>query len=643
MERAEASFRRGGFMKRLDARRKFVLACVLVALASLIVYAARGRAARGPYALADDCPRGALVYVQASDVPALLRLWDDSKFKERYLASTNFRQFSNGHIALKLAERAGEFGDALGFAPDSAALAELAEKGAAVAVYDIGRMELVFVAPASEEKIMAARLFQGAGDFEQTELPDGTAYYSREVESDRGRQKQKILFAFARGRFVLATEEKLMLRTLANVGGGSRRDRLSDEPSFKTLSAELAPHLASVWVDQTRLNSDYYFKHYWAAGVAPETARMRAGLFDFEMREGSLLERREFLVDERRKHAAALSPEDVRELSAAVPRDAVYARLRVVGGEGGALASSLVRDAVLDRVAVEETGGNRGARLHEDFDPVSEGENYSWAGDYTYLDGDYDEAIDDSSDEEGEASGNSVDSDERAAASLARVLARARPSRAAFAEGPLANEGPLFVEFRRLAVLKLDDAGSLDRRALEEALSSLVAGRLTVAGARLEWADAGAGGRGRRELALPMLGWKLCYALKGRALFVSNDETFLDSALEGSGEQSRARADSAFAPDDLTLIRLDRKAEAFDRVFSKLDARRVADYRKERGLKAEGAAEESPSEEFFSGNVSSLLDAASSVGRVEIRRRSAPGRLREEVELLTKATEAGGR
>ena len=147
----------------------------------------------------------------------------------------------------------------------------------------------------------------------------------------------------------------------------------------------------------------------------------------------------------------------------------------------------------------------------------------------------------------------------------------------------------------------------------------------------MSWADGGGASRRWRELELPMLGWKLCYALKGRELFVSNDAAFLDAALAGGG--GARRPDTSFAPDDVTLIRLDRKGQAFDRVFGKLDAQRISDYWE--GRKG-GAAESQPSasEEFFSGNVASLLEVASSVSRVEIRRRSAADRLHVEVEVF---------
>jgi hypothetical protein len=633
MERAEESFRQGRFVARLVPRRRLTLwaAVVILSLASLLAYA-KSRRAAGPYALADDCPRGALVYAQASDLPEFLRLWDSSRLKERYLASTSFRQFADGHVALKLVARAGEFGEALGFAPDAQMLSEATEKSAALAVYDIGRMEMVFVAPVSEEKVMAARLFQNADSFEKTELPDGTVYYGRDVEADRGRQKQKILFAFARGRFVLATDEKLMLRTLANVNGRSRADRLSDDPSFKTLSRELAPHLASVWVDQTKLNADYYFKHYWAMAAPAMLKGIRAGLFDFEAREGSWLEHREFLLEGGRGRAAALPPRDVQELWSSVPPEAAYVRLAVLA-EGGAAASSLVGKTLVDKAPDEGGGAGGGGRLHEEFDPSNGGgADYTRGSDYSYLDGDYDEAIDDTPDSEEGGGGVGV-GETSTAARLARILGAARPSLGGAAQSPVVSDGPLFVEFRRLAILRLDDPGRLDVRAFEASVTSLAAGPLTAAGTvgSLSWSDAGEGARRRRELELPMLGRKLCYALRGRDLFVSNDVAFLDSALAGGVQGVRRRADGRDQYDELTVIRLDRRAEVFDGVFSKLDEKRARD--NPASGPDESGERNTTSEAFFSGNVVSLLDAASPVSLIEIRRRSTPGRLREEVEL----------
>ncbi|HEX8920468.1 MAG TPA: hypothetical protein VF766_03255, partial [Pyrinomonadaceae bacterium] len=213
---------------------KFVI-IALIACAALVVYARALRKPAGAYALAADVPRGALLYAQFSDLPALVKQWDESKLKKQYLASTNFQQFQSRHLALKLIERWEEFNNAVGFPLDALAFSEAAEQKAALAVYDLGRLEMVFIAPLTEDKVAATKFFQNADQFEETELPDGTVYYSRDVEADRGRRQQKFAFASVRGRFVLATSEQLLLRTLSNINGQSKRDRLADDPAFKNL------------------------------------------------------------------------------------------------------------------------------------------------------------------------------------------------------------------------------------------------------------------------------------------------------------------------------------------------------------------------------------------------------------------------
>src|SRR5262252_7928759 len=83
---------------------------LLLICAGLIVFA-RTRASENPYSLAEDLPRGALVYAQFEDLPALIKQWDRSHLKQQYLNSTNYQQFQHGHLALKLVSRWEEFND----------------------------------------------------------------------------------------------------------------------------------------------------------------------------------------------------------------------------------------------------------------------------------------------------------------------------------------------------------------------------------------------------------------------------------------------------------------------------------------------------------------------------------------------------
>src|SRR5919206_2554302 len=120
--------------RRWTRKRLIICGAVLAAVvcASLLVYARALREARGAYALANDLPRGALVYAQCADLPALVKRWDESPLKQQLLSSTAFQQFTRRHLALKLADRWAEYNEAFGFTLDTNALASATANRAAV-------------------------------------------------------------------------------------------------------------------------------------------------------------------------------------------------------------------------------------------------------------------------------------------------------------------------------------------------------------------------------------------------------------------------------------------------------------------------------------------------------------------------------
>ncbi len=265
---------------------KFFISIVILCFIAFAVYSATKTDAFDP---AEDFPRGALVYVQVADLPALVKLWNESGFREKYTESENFKAFKNNHLGLKLASRWAEFNQASGFPIDLDALSGLALKRASLALYDIGKLEFVFIAPVSDEVFTATKFVQNQNNFEQQPLDDGTIVYRATVEADRGRQKQELIFANVKGRFILATSEKLLVQTLNNIGGGAAKNRLADEPTFKLLAEEIEPQMATAWVNQTALGADYYFKRYWLMSEVDDLKNIRAGIFDFSIEEGKIV------------------------------------------------------------------------------------------------------------------------------------------------------------------------------------------------------------------------------------------------------------------------------------------------------------------------------------------------------------------
>jgi hypothetical protein len=612
-------------------RIRLITASLVLICVALIVYARTTRSSRNPYSLAGDLPRGALVYAQFQNLPELITQWEQSQLKERYLSSTSYQQLQHRHLAMKLISRWEEFNNALGFPLDLAAIGSSTDGAAAVAIYDIGQLDLLFVAPISDEKVALTQFFKSKDQFEEMEAPDGTPYYSHTVEADRGRQKQILAFATVNGRFLLGTNEKLFVRALANINKRAKNDSIADDPTFRTLSRKVTPHFATIWVDQSKLNADYYFKHYWLMQNVADLKSIRAGIFDLEQQQSRWIERREFLTTAAAQRSnSGMAAAELRQLYSRTPDDAPYVKFRSLANNP-ALPGTIIRDTLFDSPVEQESSNGSwswDSYSSEDFYPTS-GEEYDAYERYSYLDDSYDKTINDPHDarvaERVEPGRNpqAAELEHQFLTGLQNVLSPARASSVAVATTPHATKSPLFVEFRKVAIFNLQSPGSLRRELLEQTIAQGAQGRLIVVNsgsqprweARNDW----------RSLYLPMLGWEICYALKDNMLIVSNSNELMKAVLESREKQSSVSADV----DELTIIRFDRRKESFDDIVNVLDADAIKQQQARN-------AEIKDSQEFFSGNISSLLNVASDVSRIEIKRKSLGNNLHEEIELVMK-------
>ena len=607
--------------------RHSVLQLITIALAfigvAFVVFARTAYETKTEYALASDLPRGAFVYVQFSNLPALIEQWDRSPLKERYLKSTNYQQLQHRHLMLKLISRWEEFNTALGFQVDVATITGTSETKAALAVYDIGQLDLVFIAPMSEEKAALTQFFSNKEQFEEVESPGGTLYYRQPVDADRGRQKQMLAFTTVSGRFILATDENLLLRTIANINRKNRKDSLADDPAFKTLSQKVKPHFLTIWVDQAKLNQDYYFKHYWLMQNTDDLKSIRAGMFDLEQQKGRWIERREFLTTSKAHTSSPISDAELQRLYSMVPEDAPLVRVRALEN-APALPGSLLRDTLFDTAddKTAQTGASWSWRSYSGDDFYGDNDQ-DWSYDrYSYLDYRYDSLINDPYDartvEPEEPGGNPVaaEVEQQFFTDVRAALAPARPSTAVLATRPHTSEAPLFVEFRKAAIIHLQSAANLRRDLLERAIARATQGRLTVAGKGSEpaWENRKESEHSWRQLHLPMLGWEICYAMKDGDLIVANSAELLKTVLATPGNKPLLDI-PVTTLDDLTIVRFDQRKSAFDDIMKRLD---------------------DSAEAFFSGNIGSLLDVASELSHIEITRRVSSSGMHEEIHFVLK-------
>jgi hypothetical protein len=343
------------------------------------------------------------------------------------------------------------------------------------------------------------------------------------------------------------------------------------------------------------------------------------------------------------KSAPVVSAQLQQQIAGIVPADVPFVQVRAVAGEQNS-AAMLARESLFDgEVKQGKTTRDWSWRRYDDsdFELSSEGEDGSDR--YAYLSYRYNLEVDDPADA-GEPEGNDdaalrLAGDERSLAGLRAALQSGRPAAAAKIAKPKAIEGPLFAEFGRAAIIVLQAPASLDRARLEQAIAQLAANRLMIAGASsqagggFDWRSRTERGVEWREMPLPALGRSVGSGVRGQMLILSNSADLLANLMTHS-EQSRAHKETFTPAHELTVIRLNQRAEAFDRIFAKLDEPRVKAYWKERkGDKAEAT---DPSQEFFSGNIASLLDVVSPIAEVRVERIQPDGRLREQVSFLIK-------
>jgi hypothetical protein len=593
---------------------KLKLSLAFIIIGAIVFAYSQGK--NEPFAQAEDFPRDALVYAQFADLPKFIKLWNESKLKKDYLASDNFAQLENRHLAIKLAERYRDLNNAVAFSLNLDTLSSISETKAAIAVYDIGKLDVVFIAPVSEEIFNATRFFQNRELFEELKLENGSKFYTLETKVDRERQKQKVVFANYKGRFVLATNQQLLLRTLAIIGGESGKNSLADEPSFNILSKRISPNDATVWVDQAKLNDDYYFKQYWLMRNVEDLKKFRAGIFDFEMQDGKWTERREFLFAENQNsNALKIKDEEIENLRTMLPEDIPFYKVCSVKNEP-ALLADLTQNTLFEKFRQKEKRSerswNREDYSYTDFYSSEADDRY----DYSYRDSEYDEIIDNAEDagiaEDSTEITTDFDADKIFDDEFQKVIRAANPRIVFSATSPKNLPAPLFADFRKVLIITLDSPQNLNRQALENALAKKLKSQLTIAGdsKNLNWENK----ENQRELNLPMLGWGIVYTLKDDKLILSNSAELLEEILSIKDTHNEKTIQEKLVFDDLTVIRLSEREQAFDQIMNKLAVGEKTD--------------------FFVGNVGSLLDVGSDVERVEIRRNSSAKYLSERIDLI---------
>jgi hypothetical protein len=602
------------------------LAIVVSAVAWLAFWGTPARAEEATR-FAAAMPAGALVYLEFRDLSGGLKTWLASPMRDRYFKSASYRSFRRSRLYLKLQDRLADLQKGFGMELTEERLAQLAGGPSAVAIYDPGKLELVFVTEVGRQQAGVASFLASLGSFQERRTAKGALYYTREVTTDGGRLAQQIAVAHAEGRLWLATSAALLADALDGAPGGGLAPAVAETvrhaPDFK-------PHDVVFWVDHEKASRNKYFGLYWVQRNAPELSGIVSGLIDLELAPGGVRERRWFVLREPARGAGdgaalarlqALAPADAQLVEASAAADRVAPALaETLFGEHRRAerpgSVSLSNESVLAEGAEEAEDDSRR--------PVT--------GRYRHLDERFERDVDDPALARAKPAAAGTAAEPQFADRLSALLAPAQPARFAAFGSIDYPQGDLFARFRRGVVVELGAPDRFDARAFEALIAAEFGRRFVVGGdaSKAAWADAD----GARAIAGALIPQGGAYRLSGAFLIVARDPAECASVAARVAQPAPPASGQAGAGVlRLAEVRLDAGRQSFARLTRVLDAGAVDGLHEE----VSDAGEEGESRRpvlFFSENIASLLDVAREVSRVRVVTSAEGVLLRDEIEYV---------
>lgn len=282
---------------------KRILIILSVALAFAGIGWAGYRAVSPPdVALSKFVPAGPLLYLEAQDFSSLLSDWSSSSPKKQWIKSDNYEVFSRSRLFLRLQGAGEQFAAAAGIPPDMDFLSQVAGQRSAVAIYDIGKLEFLYITYLPSAKSMQSSLYQTRAKFEPRNAGGIDFYVRRDPQSDR-----EVAFAVSGDYLLLATRQDLMAGALQLMSG--KQDRTVESESWWTQSAAAAGHPGDLRMvlNLQALVPNGYFRTYWVQQNITDLSQYSAAVSDL-FRSGK--EYREERVLVRKKEPAQAASTD---------------------------------------------------------------------------------------------------------------------------------------------------------------------------------------------------------------------------------------------------------------------------------------------------------------------------------------------
>src|SRR5712692_2532604 len=249
---------------------------LLVSIASIgASWAAFQALAPEPPPLSRYVPAGSLLYLQARDFSALLADWNASPEKASWAKSKNYEVYSRSRLFLRLQGASQQFAAAAGLPPDMNFLTQVAGIQSALALYDIGKLEFLYITKLPSASSMQSALWQTRAKFETRSTAGVTFYVRRDPESER-----EVAFGVKGDYLILATREDLLAGALQLMAGSKDRTIEAEQWWSRSVAAGGPAGDLRLVLNLEKIVPSPYFRSYWIQRNITEMKQYSAAVSD---------------------------------------------------------------------------------------------------------------------------------------------------------------------------------------------------------------------------------------------------------------------------------------------------------------------------------------------------------------------------
>ncbi len=559
-------------------KRITVLLCVALICAGIGKTAYRA-AAPSQASLSKFIPAGPLLYLETKDFSSLLSDWNSSSQKRTWVQSDSYEVFSRSRLFLRLKGAGDQFAAAAGIPPDMDFASQVAGEHSVLAIYDIGKLQFLYITYLPSARSMQTKLWQTRAKFEPRNSAGTDFYLRRDPESQR-----EVAFAVSGDYLLLATREDLIAGALQLVSG--RQDRTVESDAWWAQSTSAAGPFGDLRMvlDMQTLAPNGYFRTYWVQQNITDLSQYSAAVSDLFRSNKQYREERLLITKKDPQHVT--TPEGqaaVADLSRLIPGDAgLYITSANPNPE---VCFNLLETKLL----APHTGAVPASRFAPQVQLTS-GEQ----GGSSDLESRIDQA----------------QSETPAMAeygSKMKALLNQNPVAASLLlQSSQTGEAGVFIRLHSVVALE----GSLDwnESDVHSALTDFVAPSITASKLGVQWQQKS----GYQQLDGL---WPLFISVRGKYLVISDDATLLESLLARFQQQSNRKPTELFAG-----FNHNHERQNFSRFSNLVDRPGAASY---------DNAQHQP--QFFSGNMASLSSALADVSSEQIEVHSEGNKVRQTV------------